>query len=111
MATTCTPSQAASLLGCSVSTIYRHVQGGRLRVRQRGPIDIEPEHLAAVLAGRDDVEQHSVDVATAAQRLNMPARAVFRRVYSGQLERYPMPYRVMRITRASLQRYMAARSP
>jgi predicted site-specific integrase-resolvase len=114
MAATCTPSQAAGLLGCSVSTVYRHVQGGRLQVRQREPITIEPEHLATVLRHSDIAARHSVDVATAARRLNMSTRAVFRRVYSGQLERYPMPHRAMRITRASLQRYMAqnaARAP
>lgn len=113
--TTCTPSQAAGMLGCSVSTVYRHIQRGHLRTRGgRARIGIEPEHLAAVLANRSDALRHSVDVASAAQRLKLPSRAVFRLVYSGQLERYPMPHRAMRITRTSLQQYMdhkAGRSP
>lgn len=110
---TYTPMQAAALLGCSLSTVYRRVRrGGLARGRATGGGDalrVDDDHVRELLTVRSDAERYSVDVATAARQVGVSHATLCHLVYSGRLSRYPMPYREMRIWKWSLERYLSAR--
>lgn len=102
--------QAAVLLGCSLSTVYRRVRRGGLvrgRTGGNGKLRVDGHHVGELLAVQSDAERFSVDAATAAQQIGVSHATLCHLVYTGRLSRYPMPYREMRIWKWSIEQYLS----